>query len=35
MNKYGKIDSHIDAKLAFIMKKVGLVNQKILYHDLV
>jgi hypothetical protein len=35
MNKYGKIDSHIDAKLALIIIKIGLVNQKVLHHDLV
>jgi hypothetical protein len=35
MNKYGKIDSHIDATLALIIKKIGLVNQKLLHHDLV
>jgi hypothetical protein len=35
MNKYGKIDSNKDAVLAFIIIKIGLVNQKVVHHDLV
>jgi len=35
MNKYGKIDSHIDAALAYIIVKTGSANQKVLHHDFV